>query len=612
MSDRPIWSLPKTSHSRWGEPQSLIQRGWDRLCVGLTGTAGLGVVVLLGAIALMIAARALPAIQTYGLGFILGREWNPAAGREAFGALPLIWGTGVSSAIALLLAVPLGIGTAIFLSEAFLPIPIRNSLGFAVELLAAIPSVVYGLWGLQVLVPWLMPWARSLHETLGGLPLFGTPPLGPGLLPAALVLTLMIVPMIAAIARDSLLALPFDLRLAARSVGTTRWEAIAHIFLPAAASGIWGGVLLALGRALGETMAIALLIGNVPQISLSLFAPATTIAATLANQFAAAKDMHIAALMYAALILLGMTLTVNGVAVWMMQGQRGGQGKRRMGGWGQTPALRRWGNAGMSVAITGCALATVVPLGLVLGFVAVRGSRRLDGALFTQLPPAAGLSGGGIANAILGSLLVVGLATAIALPIGLLAGMYLADICPSTRMATRLRLVVNVLSGLPSILAGVFAYGWLVVSGVVGFSAIAGAVALAVVMLPLIIRTTDEALQQVETDIRWAAASVGASPVQALLGVILPAAQPAILTGVLLAIARAAGETAPLLFTALNSDFFPRTLTDPIATLSVLIYNFAIAPFPAQQDLAWAASLVLVATLLALNLAARWLTRRIP
>jgi len=290
----------------------------DRLFTLLTRLAAAGVALLLGAIALMVWLYAWPAIATYGLGFLTGREWNPVAGREQFGALPLIWGTLASSAIALGLALPLGLGTAIILSESLLPTSLRTGLGLLVELLAAIPSVVYGLWGLRVLIPWLLPLEQGLYEHLRGFPLFSTPPLGPGLFPAAVVLAIMILPMIAAIARDSLLALPSELRMGAMAVGATRWEAIAAILLPAAASGIWGGVLLALGRALGETMAVTLLIGNVNQISPSLFAPANTIASLLANQFAAAQGLHIAALMYAALILMGLTLLVNLLAEGIM------------------------------------------------------------------------------------------------------------------------------------------------------------------------------------------------------------------------------------------------------------------------------------------------------
>ncbi len=287
--------------------ERILHWGFIRLTLLAAGS----VVVLLVAIALMIAYEAWPALQTYGLSFLTTTTWNPVIGREQYGALALIWGTVASAAIALMLAIPLGLGTAIFLSEDLLPRPVRSLMGFFVELLAAIPSVVYGLWGIVVLIPTIQPLANALHQHLGWIPLFSTAPIGPGLFPASLVLAIMILPMIAAIARDSLLALPLDLRMAAFSVGATRWEAIAQIFLPAASSGIIGGILLALGRALGETMAVTMLIGNVNQISLSLFAPTNTIASLLASQFAAAKELQISALMYAALLLMAIALLVN-------------------------------------------------------------------------------------------------------------------------------------------------------------------------------------------------------------------------------------------------------------------------------------------------------------
>jgi phosphate transport system permease protein len=257
-----------------------------------------------------------------------------------------------------------------------------------------------------------------------------------------------------------------------------------------------------------------------------------------------------------------------------------------------------------------CVGITLVPLFAVLIYVSLQGFRRLDLDLFTKLPPPPGLSGGGIANAIVGTLIVVGIATAIAVPIGVLAAVYLSEFSAGNKVARGVRFATNVLSGVPSIISGIFAYGLLVASGLIGFSAIAGGISLAVLMLPTIIRTTDEALQIVPQDIRWAALGVGAYNYQTVLRIVLPAAVPAILTGVTLAIARAAGETAPLIFTALYSNFWPKGVLEPIASLSVLVYNFAIVPFKPQQELAWAASLILVLLVLLSNILARWATRQ--
>jgi phosphate transport system permease protein len=262
---------------------------------------------------------------------------------------------------------------------------------------------------------------------------------------------------------------------------------------------------------------------------------------------------------------------------------------------------------GMAAACLGI---TLVPLFAILGFVIVQGFKSLNTDLFTKLPPPPGLTGGGIANAIIGTLIVVGIATAIAVPVGVLAAVYLSEFSGDNQIARGVRFATNILSGIPSIISGIFAYGLLVASGLIGFSAVAGGISLAVLMLPTIIRTTDEALQIVPQDIRWAAMGIGAYNYQAVLKIVLPAALPAILTGVTLAIARAAGETAPLIFTALYSNFWPKGILEPIATLSVLVYNFAIVPFKPQQELAWAGSFILVLLVLLTSILARWATRQ--
>ena len=216
-----------------------------------------------------------------------------------------------------------------------------------------------------------------------------------------------------------------------------------------------------------------------------------------------------------------------------------------------------------------CMIITLIPLFAVLIYVTIQGFQRINFNLFTQLPPPPGLSEGGIANAIIGTLVTVAIGTIISVPFGVLAAVYLSEFSGGNQIARWVRFATNVLSGVPSIIAGVFAYGLLVSTNIVGFSAIAGGVALSVLMLPTIIRTTDEALQIVPQEVRWAAFGIGAYNYQTVLKIVLPAAVPSILTGVTLAIARAAGETAPLIFTALYSNFWPspppQGLLEPIA-----------------------------------------------
>ncbi|MES1021920.1 phosphate ABC transporter permease PstA [Gloeocapsa sp. BRSZ] len=250
----------------------------------------------------------------------------------------------------------------------------------------------------------------------------------------------------------------------------------------------------------------------------------------------------------------------------------------------------------------------LLPLGLVLAFVIIRGGSRLNLDLFTGQIPAAGLEEGGIAPAIVGTLMVVGIAAAISIPFGVLAGIYLSEFSKG-KIARWIRFFTNVLSGVPSIIMGLFAYG-VVVLTTDTFSAFAGGFALAILMLPIVVRTTDESLQLVPKQVRWASTGVGASNFQTVLKIVLPAALGAILTGVTLAIARAAGETAPLIFTALFSQFWPTGIWQPIPTLSVLVYNFAAVPYENQQELAWAASLILVLLILLTSIIARIAARK--
>ena len=256
-----------------------------------------------------IFCKAWPAIQKFGFGFITNVQWSP--NRAIFGVLPVIIGTAASSLLALLFALPLGLSIAIFLSEDFLPAPIRQTIRFVVELLAAIPSVVYGLWGIFVVVPLVQQYGAIIADKLGFIPLFAGPAYGNSLLTASLVLALMVLPTITAISRSALVAVPPTLREGAYALGSTRWETILGVILPTAAPGIVASTILGFGRALGETMAVAMLIGNSQRLSCSLLAPSNTLSALLANQFAEADGIQVNALMYAAVLLVLMTLGVN-------------------------------------------------------------------------------------------------------------------------------------------------------------------------------------------------------------------------------------------------------------------------------------------------------------
>ncbi|WP_392534086.1 phosphate ABC transporter permease subunit PstC [Nostoc sp. C117] len=267
----------------------------------------------------VIYQEAIPAIKNFGLGFFWGQDWD--TGNGIFGALPYIYGTLVSSAIAILLAVPVGIAVALVTSENFLPSWLRRILAFVVELIAAIPSVIVGLWAIFVFIPVLEPLEKWLGNSFKFIPLFNTQePSGTNMLTAGIILAIMILPTMAAITRDVLLATPKELRSASMALGGTRWETIFRVLLPAGFSGIVSAAMLALGRALGETMAVTMVIGNSAQISLSLLDPAYTIPSVLANEFAEAEPgLHIGALSYLGLILFGLTLAVNIGAVLLVK-----------------------------------------------------------------------------------------------------------------------------------------------------------------------------------------------------------------------------------------------------------------------------------------------------
>ena len=275
------------------------------------------VAMVLLAILVVVFWGSLDSMGRYGWSFLVTSNWNPV--KDEYGAFTAIYGTLLTSLLALLIAVPLGVGTAIFITENIIPLRIRTLIGLMVELLAAIPSVVLGLWAIFVMEPFIRPFLEVLHKTLGWLPFFSTDPMGPGIAPAVLILVVMILPIITAISRDSLNQVPMKLRQAAYGVGTTRWGAILNVMLPAAISGIVGGVMLALGRAMGETMAVTMIIGNSNTFSWSLLAPGNTISAMLANQFGEADGSQVSSLMYAAFVLMILTLAVNILAQWLVK-----------------------------------------------------------------------------------------------------------------------------------------------------------------------------------------------------------------------------------------------------------------------------------------------------
>ncbi len=287
----------------------------------LTRAAAVAVLLLLGGVIVALIDGSLPALRTFGFGFLVSARWNPVT--EKFGALAPIYGTLVTSFIAMLIAVPVGLMIAFFLTE-LCPQWLRRPIGIAIELLAGVPSIIYGIWGLFIFAPFLQQTLQplligTLGEVRGIAPLFSGPPYGIGMLTAGLILAIMVLPFVTSISRDVFEAVPAVLKEAAYGVGCTTWEVVRYVVLPYARVGVIGGIMLGLGRALGETMAVTFVIGNAHRVSASLLAPGTTISASIANEFTeAVGDLYTSALIALGLILFVITFIVLAAARYML------------------------------------------------------------------------------------------------------------------------------------------------------------------------------------------------------------------------------------------------------------------------------------------------------
>jgi phosphate transport system permease protein len=615
-------------------------RAWqigDRLFALLCQAAAASVIIVFLALLAILAQQAWPAISTIGVRFFTSAVWDPNPDHPQFGALTFIYGTVTTSAIAMAIAVPLGVGTAAFLSE-IAPPWLRRTGAFLVELLAAIPSVVYGFWAVLVLAPIV----QAVMTALGGPNQGGT-----GIFSAGVVLSIMIVPYVAAVSHDVCQAVPNSQREAAYALGATRWQTIWCAVLPYARSGIVGGCFLALGRALGETMAVTMLIGNRREFSLSLFAPGYSIPSVIANELLEADyQLYESALVELGLVLLLVSIGVNSLArllIW-----RTTPGPARVGlftsllyplTWRRPPAHAddsdpqahaaesvdtmlptppKWAPSThrgwvVNVVMTGvlglCLAISAGALLFILGYLVFRGVDALDWDFFTQLPAPVGEAGGGMANAILGSFVLVAMASAFAVPLGILAAVYLAEY-RSDYLAPAVRFIGELLAGVPSIVIGIFAY-FVLVKPMGHFSGWAGAFALAIMMIPIVIRATEEALRVVPTSLRHASHALGASQWQIVVKVTVPAAMPAIITAVFLAIARVVGETAPLLLTAGSSSrYWPTGPGSWMPALPEFIFRYATSASEDWRRQGWAAALVLLVIVMVLSFGIRMITGR--
>jgi phosphate transport system permease protein len=314
--------IPGEMHSELGNPEpgaplrarlSGLARLGDPLFYGLTLAAAASIMVVTGWLVYQLFAHSAQARHEFGWKFLISQDWDPVAGQ--FGALPFIFGTIVTSAVAILIAGPLGVGTAMFLAE-LAPRRLSSLLAFLVDLLAAVPSVIYGLLGIFLLVPFLSSTVvPAIQSVAGSLPIFSGKFYGVSVFSAGVVLVIMVVPFIVSISREVLLSVPVEQREASFALGSTHWETVWNVVLPNARRGIYASIFLALARALGETMAVTMVIGNTPRISKSLFAPGYTISAVIANEFTEATDnLYLSALIELALVLFAITFVINGLA----------------------------------------------------------------------------------------------------------------------------------------------------------------------------------------------------------------------------------------------------------------------------------------------------------
>lgn len=638
----------------------------DRTYTGVAVGAAVIAVVFVGYLIWNTVAQTGEVWSTFGVwGFLTGEQWlpTPVSGAPIFGALPFIYGTLMTSILALMIAVPAAIGIALA-TVVLLPKKLRGPVGAMINLLAAVPSVIFGLWGLTVLVPFLTPALEWLSSTFGGLNIFGWHPFeGPitsgSYLISALVLAVMVLPIITAIIREVLLTVPRDQQEAAYALGATRWEMVRNSMLPWARSGIVGASALGLGRAVGETIAIALLLGNSPGIFTSLVGPGSTLASIIALQTGEASGLQLSALTALAVVLFVLAFGINALARLLVRRHEGGAARKGglvsravtgivglfprrapknvqaspplAAGAPPPPPPRREpatisGSESLSRSrrvrsrlgegVVWFSLAFgMVPLILVIWEMVRLGLPAISGSFFTELPPTDPSSyAGGISNALVGTLILMGIATLIAAPLGILTALFIRDVArPGTisgKIGSAVGFVVDILLGVPSIVVGLIVYlGVVIVMG--HFSAWAGGIALAIIMFPVVVRASDEVLQLVPQAQKEAAMALGAPKWRTTLAIVIPAALPGIITGVLLGVARASGETAPLLFTSLGNQFFSTALNEPISAIPQLIYQRTIqVATPASLQLAWGAALVLVAIIFILNIGGALISRR--
>ncbi|WP_292369489.1 phosphate ABC transporter permease PstA [Methanoregula sp. UBA64] len=573
-------------------------------------------VVVISFILLFLLRDGYPIFETVGIpAFLFGMSWTPTAMEPAYGIFPLIVGTIFVTLGAMIFAVPLSLGCAIYISEIASP-RIKSILKPATELLAGIPSVVYGFFGLIVLTTLI----REVFDL----------PTGETWLAGSILLGIMALPTIISVSEDAISSVPHEFREGSLAVGATRWETISRVIVPAALSGIAAAIILGIGRAIGETMAVLMVTGNaaiLPDPIWNVLSPIRTLTGTLGIEMGEVSvgGDHYHALFGVAVVLLLITLIVNLSAVRILNYLNEGRTSRKSAGRSFLSLQARdrlrttlsWGLAAAGAVflciiappwialplIAGAALwyfygrqrisryqsekiaigllvmASVIVIGIlvfILQDIVVNGLPALSWEFLTQPPTDLGRSGG-IFPAIIGTLYLVCGAILIALPLGVGAAIYLVEYTREGKITRLIRTGVDLLNGTPSIVFGLFAFSFIVIYLNVGVSLLAGQITLALMVLPTIIRTTEESLKSIPQSLREGSLALGATRWQTIKSVVLPPAIPGIVTGAILSLGRAAGETAPIMFTAVvfSSRFLPTSVFQPVMALPYHLFILA-------------------------------------
>ena len=677
-----------------GSAQALnsgTRRG-DAVFSGAVRGAAILLLILMGAIAAFLVYRAQDALSANTANVLTYTgTWAPDDSPPKFGIGALAWGTLVTSLIAIILAAPVAVGVALFITQ-YAPRRLAQVLGYIVDLLAAVPSIIYGLWGILFLVPHMQGASQVVSDVLGWLPPFEAGVYGRSVFTAGVILAIMILPIIAAISREVFLQTPRDQVEAAYALGATRWEMIRLAVLPYGRSGVGSAIVLGFGRALGETIAVAMVLSTSPIFVTKLLQPGgNTIAANIALQFGSAFRTGQGALIASGLVLFVVTFLVNwlarritkhageakekrGLSGLFRIGRRGepmhmdspydpagpadpaeaamvagfnapvsdtvpaargafeakdsvpdvvadenaGRGRShraaRVAGMGggvlAAPSGGRRVRSGLAGGLTVATFAlAVIPLASIMWLVVSRGTKALNLNFLTHSLRNIDESqvGGGVYHAIIGTLEQAGLATLMAVPIGLLVAVYLVEYGRGM-LARAVTFFVDVMMGLPSIVAGLFILSlWILGLGQKA-NGFAGALALMILMLPIVIRSSEEMLKLVPDSLREASYALGVPKWRTITKIVIPTALPGIITGVMLGVARVMGETAPILLVVgyiQNINVNPFDGSQGQATLPTVIYNTYTSSQPASNDRTWAAALLLIIIIMLLNIVAR-------